>query len=157
MTSNFDTSTSEINNSQKDRFELLSAYLDGEVTPTERKQVESWLQNDAQVQQLYRRLMQLRQGFSSLTIPTTNRSPEMLSAQIFRKEESRWQRRMLYTGGAIAAVLVATVSTFLPKIDSPLPQVAQTPATETTSEPLMIAVNRPVVPIPQAAINSEQP
>lgn len=29
---------------KRDRFELLSAYLDGEVSATERKQVEDWLQ-----------------------------------------------------------------------------------------------------------------
>ena len=30
-------------------FELLSAYLDGEVTATERKQVEEWLSTDTDI------------------------------------------------------------------------------------------------------------
>ena len=30
---------------KRDRFELISAYLDGEVTAAERKQVEEWLVN----------------------------------------------------------------------------------------------------------------
>jgi anti-sigma factor RsiW len=34
-------------NSELEKFELLSAYLDGEVTAAERKQVELWLQDDA--------------------------------------------------------------------------------------------------------------
>jgi hypothetical protein len=46
---------------KRDRFELLSAYLDGEVTATERKQVEEWLANDASVQCLYARLSQCPQ------------------------------------------------------------------------------------------------
>uniref|UniRef100_A0ACD5GTL5 Anti-sigma factor family protein n=1 Tax=Desertifilum tharense IPPAS B-1220 TaxID=1781255 RepID=A0ACD5GTL5_9CYAN len=31
---------------KRDRFELLSAYLDGEVTASERQQVENWLDTD---------------------------------------------------------------------------------------------------------------
>jgi anti-sigma factor RsiW len=34
-----------------ERFELLSAYLDGEVTASERKQVEAWLATDRAFQQ----------------------------------------------------------------------------------------------------------
>ena len=157
MTSNSNISINEINNNQKDRFELLSAYLDAEVTPAERKQIESWLQSDPQVQQLYRRLIAMRQGFSSLPIPSTNQSPEMISAKIFRQEKSRWQRRVIFTGGAIAAIVVAAVSSVLPKIDSPLPQLAQNSSRETNSESLMIAVNQPILPIPQEATTWEQP
>jgi len=39
---------------KRDRFELLSAYLDGEVTAAQRQQVEDWLGNDPEVQ-LYAR------------------------------------------------------------------------------------------------------
>jgi len=34
---------------KRDCFELLSAYLDGEVTATERRQVEEWLSTDASI------------------------------------------------------------------------------------------------------------
>lgn len=47
---------------KRDRFELLSAYLDGEVTPEERKIVQHWMATDPAVQQLYRRLLHIRQG-----------------------------------------------------------------------------------------------
>ena len=53
---------------KRDRFELVSAYLDGEVTPAERLVVTNWLANDCEVQRLYRRLLMLRQAFRS--IPT---------------------------------------------------------------------------------------
>jgi hypothetical protein len=33
-----------------------------------------------------------------------------------------------------------------------MPQLAQTPKQDTASEPLMIAVNRPVIEIPKAAV-----
>ena len=38
---------------QRDRFELLSAYIDGEVTAAERGQIEQWLTTDPEVQCLY--------------------------------------------------------------------------------------------------------
>ena len=51
---------------KRDRFELLSAYLDGEVTPEERHLVQNWLATDASAKCLYQRLLQLRQGFQNL-------------------------------------------------------------------------------------------
>jgi anti-sigma factor RsiW len=40
---------------KRDRFELLSAYLDGELTATERRQIEDWLKTAPEVQRLYAR------------------------------------------------------------------------------------------------------
>lgn len=39
-------SSESLDNLKRDRFELLSAYLDGEVTSSERHQVEDWLRSD---------------------------------------------------------------------------------------------------------------
>jgi len=47
---------------KRDRFELLSAYLDGEVTPDERQMVLEWMQSDPNAKCLYNRLIHLRQG-----------------------------------------------------------------------------------------------
>ena len=41
---------------KRDCFELLSAYLDGEVTATERKQVEEWFSTDTSVKCLYKKI-----------------------------------------------------------------------------------------------------
>ncbi|MFM8202724.1 MAG: anti-sigma factor family protein, partial [Dolichospermum sp.] len=51
---------------KREYFELLSAYLDGEVTATERRQVEQWLSTDASVKCLYKRLLNLRQGLQNI-------------------------------------------------------------------------------------------
>ena len=51
---------------KRDRFELVSAYLDGEVTPAERLLVANWLAHDPEVQRLYRRLLLLRQAFRTM-------------------------------------------------------------------------------------------
>ncbi|MGB3136401.1 MAG: zf-HC2 domain-containing protein, partial [Nodosilinea sp.] len=36
----------DLDATKRDRFELLSAYLDGEVTPEERQQVLFWIQHE---------------------------------------------------------------------------------------------------------------
>ena len=55
--------------SEEERFELLSAYLDDEVTPAERKQVAQWLMDDPQTLQMYRRLLMLRQAIRTAPVP----------------------------------------------------------------------------------------
>lgn len=45
---------------ERDRFELLNAYLDGEVTAAERRQIEDWLTTDSAAQCLYSRALELR-------------------------------------------------------------------------------------------------
>lgn len=53
----------DIDVTKRDRFELLSAYLDGEVTPEERQMVLDWMKSDPKAKGLYNRLIRLRQGF----------------------------------------------------------------------------------------------
>jgi negative regulator of sigma E activity len=99
-------------NHTRDRFELLSAYLDGEVTAEERCQVEQWLAEDPQVQNMHRRLMMLRQGFKTMPAPIATRPVEQTIENVFEKVDRRSRFRLL-TGGAgfaaAAAALVATV------------------------------------------------
>ena len=51
------------------RFELISAYLDDEVTTEERKLVAQWLMDDPSTQQLYQRLLMLRQAIRTAPVP----------------------------------------------------------------------------------------
>ncbi|MEA5463063.1 anti-sigma factor family protein [Leptothoe sp. PORK10 BA2] len=63
---------------EEERFELLSAYLDDEVTAAERQQVAQWLMDEPHTLQMYRRLLMLRQAIRtapvqpqpSLQVPT---------------------------------------------------------------------------------------
>jgi anti-sigma factor RsiW len=132
--------------SDKCTFELLSAYLDGEVTSAERQQVQQWLATDPQIQQLYQRLQVLRQGIHNLPAPEPEYSAQQLSNQVFAKiERQRKQRkRLLWGGGAIAALLVAAVGSIFSDSNSPLLQFAR----EEESESLIIAFNHPPVEIP---------
>lgn len=51
------------------RFELLSAYLDNEVTAEERQLVAQWLMDDPNTQQMYQRLLMLRQAIRTAPMP----------------------------------------------------------------------------------------
>jgi anti-sigma factor RsiW len=137
----------------KDCCELLSAYLDGEVTAAERQQVEEWLATDARMQQLHRRLLKLHHGWQSLPALENQESPEKMAHAVFAKMEKRsLRKRFVISGGAIAAVLLATVSSLIFSDNSPVPEIAISNQPQTASEPLKIALNRPVVPIPPAAM-----
>jgi len=137
---------------QRDRFELLSAYIDGEVTAAESKQVQEWL-TDPEVQGQYNRLLRLRQGLQSLSVPAPAQSTQQLTQKVFARIEQRQSRKRLVWGGAaIAALVVGAISTILPGSQSPVPQLAEVPqpVKTTPAEPLMVALNRPVVEIPKA-------
>lgn len=144
---------------KRDRFELLSAYLDGEVTAAERRQVESWLSSDVAVQQLYARLLKLRQGIRTLPIPTTEQQPvEQAVQQVVARLERRPKRALAWGGLAVAALFVSALAHVLPRNEFS-PQMAEAPRVEKTipSEGLMIALDRPVIEIPKAAVASPKP
>ena len=146
---------------KRDRFELLSAYLDGEVTADERRQVETWLDNDATVQKLYQRLLLLRQGFQSIQAPVAETSIDIdaMVDQVVRRA-NRPSRRLVLTGGAIAAVVVGTVSAFVFGSPTRTPQFAERSGPDSeiatdaefgvSTEGLQIALDKPIIEIPKA-------
>ncbi len=137
---------------QRDRFEMLSAYLDGEVTATERKQVQQWLETSPEVQHQYARLVRLRQGLQTLPMPPVEQSDQQMVKRVFnRLNQLRNRRCAAWGGAAIAAMFIGILSGVIPTTQSPAPQLAESPKQE-AAEPLMIAFNEPVVRIPKAAI-----
>ncbi|MEH2281043.1 MAG: transcriptional regulator [Nostoc sp.] len=149
---------------KRDRFELLSAYLDGEVTATERKQVEEWLANDASVQCLYARLLKLRQGLRTLPVPAAQQSPEAAVQQVLTRLRRRSRFNWMAGGAAVAACVIGAVSGLVGG-GSMVPQLAQRPQREpiqTSSasivppSPLMVGLNNPVIEIPKAAVASPE-
>jgi anti-sigma factor RsiW len=143
---------------QCSRFELLSAYLDGEVTAAERKQVQHWLDTDPQMQKLYRSLSRLHQDINS--IPVTSDVPETvkLPEQVFeRLDRDRRRKRVAFLGGAaIAAVVIGVVSNLFVGREI-VPRFAHSPlAPIEDSEQLTIALNHPVINIPAEALSKTQ-
>ncbi|MBO0349794.1 zf-HC2 domain-containing protein, partial [Phormidium pseudopriestleyi FRX01] len=68
-----------------DQVELLSAYLDGEVTDSERQQVEGWLEQDASLRDLHSRLLTLHQGLTSLPAPPPTQPIDALLKGVFSR------------------------------------------------------------------------
>lgn len=138
-----------------DRFELLSAYIDGEVTAAERKQVQEWLDTDPKFQKLYTQLLRLQRDIDRVPVQPAAPSAVQLSEQVFGQIDRRKRKkRFVFIGGAaIAAVVIGTVSNLLFGQNSSIPQLAGTPVPiEQESEDLMIALNHPVIDIPDVAL-----
>ncbi len=160
MTSNFDTRDSsgqntakEMDSLQRDRFELLSAFIDGEVTAAERKQVQHLLATDPQMQQLHARLMMLRQGLQKLPVPALQTNSQDTAKQVFARIDRRRIRKSIAWGGAaIAAVFVGSLSGIFPGSQPLGNNYAQTPGQEAAPEPLKIALNRPIIEISKAPV-----
>lgn len=159
MTSNFDTRDSsgqdtskEMDSLQRDRFELLSAFIDGEVTAAERKQVQHLLATDPQMQQLHARLMTLRQGMQKLPVPALQTNPQETAKQVFARIDRRRIRKTIAWGGAaIAAVFVGGLSGIFPGSQLGT-NFAQSPQQEAAPEPLRIALNKPIIEITKAPV-----
>ncbi len=144
-----------MNTQKRDRFELLSAYLDGEVTAPEKRQVEEWLDNDAETQRLYARLLTLRQNFQTLPVPPAEQSVEQTIHQVFGKIEKRRQHRSLRWGGAaVAAVMIAALSTVVP--GRQVLQMAEVSSPASTEEKLLVALNTPLVELPESTPESHK-
>ena len=145
MTDNFDREQSGA--VIDERFELLSAYLDGEVTPTERQQVEAWLANDLAFQHQYRQMQQMHHAFPRMTVPSSQ-SAEALSAGVFAKLDRQRHRKLaLIGGGAIAATLVAAV-TGLSGLFGDNSQLQYAANKANIPAPMMVALNDPILAIP---------
>jgi anti-sigma factor RsiW len=152
-----DSPSLEMDSLQKDDFELLSAFLDGEVTASERQYIQQLLTTDAEMQRLYDRLLKLRQGFEGLPLPTDQPSAAELTQQVFNRVDRRRHLRLVTgIGGTIAAVAIGALS-LVSSVSSPqaVPaiQLVQQPSPQPRSELLMIAVNRPVIEIPTSMMD----
>ena len=137
--------------SDKCTFELLSAYLDGEVTSEQRQQVQNLLNQDPEIQALYQRLLSLREGFQNLPTPAPEYNSQQLSNAVFAKIDRRKQqkRKWLIGGGAIAAVVITTIGGIMNQNRIGV-QFAQDDSNTIASseESLIIALNEPIIDLP---------
>ncbi len=146
-----------------DKFELMSAYLDGEVTANERQQVENWLQNDAVFKAQYQRMQGMQRAVGHLPTAEAVVPVNILADQVFAKILERRQSKWLKIGGgAIAAALVAVGSGFsgiwngsgnvvpqLAKLSLPTTGLAKLEIIPNPA-PMMVALNNSIVKIPQS-------
>ncbi|NET51822.1 MAG: transcriptional regulator [Merismopedia sp. SIO2A8] len=127
MTSNFDKSghsspnsrpsskksaPAALDNLKRDRFELLSAYLDGEVTVDEKRQVEQWLETDQTMRCLHSRLLKLRQGLRTMPMPSSTQSVEQTIENVCKKVD----RRPTVIAALAGTALAMLAASFLPPV-----------------------------------------
>ena len=143
-----------------DCFELLSAYIDEELSTAERTQVQYWLDHDPKIKTLYTQLL-LLQGNMHMqlaTAPPSSKSVTEITAGVFQSIARRRQRRLVFTGSAIAATILATITALVPGITPTGLRVANRDNSDTLVSPqimLAVAVNEPAINIPKA-INGYQ-
>ncbi len=171
--------------SPEEKFELLSAYMDGEVSREERLQVDQWLAEDPAFRRLYQQQLRLHQMFLEAPVPTAATHPDRLhhvsatpdpdafARQVMGEIDRRSRRKWFFIGGigASAALLIGvfgsvfTVSPnrqFSPVANqvtaTPIATSPINPASLTNSakeEPLILAMERPLVPLPKTVPDRE--
>ena len=141
-------------------FELLSAYIDDELSPSEKKQVQAWLDCDPQFKQLYLQLLNLQGQIQNFVVPPNETSTAEIADRVFRSiDRSRSQKRRLVLGSsAIAASIIATCSGLFGSFSPFSPNMAKvnSPNNASSSVMLAIAVDRPAINIPKS-VNGYSP
>lgn len=135
----------DLDATKRDRFELLSAYLDGEVTPEERQQVLCWLKQDDGARTLYNRLLTLRQGLRTQSVSSAC-DPEETIAGVFHGLNHRL-RMVTMAGLGVAAIGVINLLSGGAGVGNSSWRMA----TNAHPESLKIALDRPAFPIPEAS------
>ena len=143
-----------------ERFELLSAYIDGELTEAEEQLVEQWLSDDVDFRRIYLQQMKLRQSLIDLPVPVATNSSakketEIMIDRVFAEIDKRSQRRKWKIAGigiSVAAVVGVFGSLFTlsssPQF-SPVANSVKSPA-PVVEEPVLIAIEEPLVPLPKS-------
>ncbi len=141
-----------------ERFELLSAYVDGEATMSERQQVETLLASDAKFQQQYRQMQRMQLAFSEIPVPAVDKSATQLADAVFAKIERRQSRKLTrwIGGGAIAATLLTALAGIGGLFNTNNSQLQMANKTNTPAA-LMVALNDPILDIPSKSEGIQVP
>ncbi len=121
------------------KFELLSCYLDGEVTPTEKSLVEEWIAQDQDFALCYQQQLKLKAIWQ---VPvTTNTVPEYSFDRTWQHIQSRRQQSWLTRGIALLGLGIISFGGLF---------VAQRYSwQQAQEEPVIIALEQPLLPMPK--------
>lgn len=144
----------ELDVTKRDRFELLSAYLDGEVSAEERRLVTTWLSEDPSTQCLYRRLLQLRQGCEGMRQMTWQSEDSDCTATAVVNRIERFRLTCMAGLTAAAIAFIGTVSGAINPRILPL-ETPSTSASASAPESLELAIDQPPIAIPKSAVTVE--
>lgn len=137
---------------KKELFELISAYIDGEVTAKERREVEKIIASNSLARYLYHQLSQLHSNLEKMPGPSASEPVEQTVNKVFSRLDRQRRLAFVWGGTAFAALFAAMLSGVMPGSRSFFPQLAISPK----PEPVQIALNEPIVEIinPNAAVLS---
>ncbi len=125
------------------RFELLSAYVDGEVTSQESKAIEYWLDTEPDFNKLYKTLLRIKRETCIISTPINIKSKSVLSQDIFNKIDCQ-QRKKFNTILGSLGTMVMIFGTIWLQDGFALRRYVQ----KNDNQALTIALNRPVLEIP---------
>ena len=127
----------DLQDTEGDFFELLSAYIDGEASSVECRQVQRLLDNDPEVKKIYLQLLQLQGGMQNLSVPINEEfSPNSLAQKVFAQvERSHRQRKLLlWGGGVIISTIIVAISGLVPSFNAPNLKLAESGREETVPQ-----------------------
>ncbi len=123
-----------------DKFELLSSYLDGELTPQEKSQVEEWIAQDRDFAQCYQEQLKLQQMWQ---VPVGNVTSELCFEETWNYIQSRQQQRWLRRGIIALTMAVVSVSSLF------VAQRYSWQQAKAKEEPILMALEQPILPMPK--------
>ncbi|NJL52713.1 MAG: Fis family transcriptional regulator [Hydrococcus sp. SU_1_0] len=155
---NFNVSLNQEMEFPTDSFELISAYLDGELSPAERHQVQKQIDQDPQIKTIYNKLLVLQSQIQGLEAPPQQRTVGEITEQVFQSLDHRRRQRQLVLGGSAIAASCLVAMTGL--ISGMMPtgfRLAQSPSSskiefneiEPNNVMLAVALNKPAINIPK--------
>lgn len=141
-------------------FELLSAYIDGELSPSEKKQVQTWLDCDPEFKQLYIQLLNLQGQIQNFVIPPDEKSTAEIATGVFQSidRHHRKRRTLVWGSSVIAASIIATISGVIPGFSPLSPNMAKVNSPSKISNQVMlaVAVDQPAINIPKSVTGYSQ-
>ena len=128
-----------------ERFELLSAYLDGEVTASERQQVETLLANDTAFHNQYRQMQRVQIAIPAISVPTIQSAETLANAVFAQIDRRRTQQRTRWIGGGAIAATLVTALAGIGSLFGTDSQLQMANSRLTTPAPMMVALNDPIL------------
>ena len=146
----------ELSELPTDCFELLSSYIDGELSAAEKSQVQQWLDQDPQIKKLYTQLLKLQGNMQRSMATPCDKSTAQITAGVFQSiNHRRRQRKFVWCGSAISATIVATLTGIIPGFNPLKLQIANQPHPQEAAPTVMlaVAVDKPAINIPKGILS----
>ncbi|BDA39915.1 hypothetical protein CPARK_000075500 [cyanobacterium endosymbiont of Braarudosphaera bigelowii] len=137
--------TEQYNNvkDESKRFELLSAYIDGEVTSKESRMIKYWLDTDPNFNKSYKALLRIKRETFIISTPVSIKSKSAFSQDIFDKIDRQQRKKFNTILGSLGTMVMIFSGIWLQD-----GFIFHHYVQKNENQALTIALNRPVLEIP---------